>query len=764
MPRAVLLLSLLLPALPCAGGRSSATPLPDLATLAPGELQTVPSFNNCSYYYNPKTNADFRVEYKNENETAWRAAHPPICDQPAKIHKGSLFNLQEDTTYQIRILSAKDARVVEQTTFRTWTSAPPIAKSIPLGTLPENGLVITEHGAPDGWIKYTAAAPLHTDTTAQDAAITLRNAAYIILENITLSGGKRHAILVENSENIRILNCDLSGWGRTGEQQFDNTGARGKYRDPEGNLINLDGAIMIRKSANTVVERCYIHDPRGRSNAWTFSHPAGPEAIVAEYTLGGNVIRWNDLVGSDEHRWNDVIECNSNSNEKGGLYRDSDILGNYMAYGNDDGIELEGGGMNLRFIGNKVEGTLCGISFGPCLIGPQYAIGNLIANPGDESGLALMFLKNSHRLEQHGKRLIYNNTFHGHGRSSSAYGHYGSATPATAALGTMRNNIFVCNESRLPADWARTENFDNDLFWVNRARPSSERFIAAFRKYGQEKNALAADPKLAAPAAGDYRLAPDSPARAKAVEVPGITRAGDDLGAFINGATDIPARPLALSAAPAQINFPATGGSTHVAVKNTGNTPIAFQIRQNNVFDWFTVTPARGTLAPGETIQLTVTADPARLAGRPVFRGAFLVRTPDGLSRPVSVYAKGNYTEQKRPPTAIYFLPTATTFTTEKTRSYALLVRASIKTPWHGKQEFDITLDGKTTTASIEPDYQWNVGTGAERVIWLNALGTLTAGKHRVAIKCVGSDITVTEYIITDKPAVFFVQERNARR
>ena len=746
-----------------------------------GEIQTAPTFNSCSYYYCKSDDAAFRVEYKRTNETNWRVAHTPVCDQPEKIYKGSLFNLDEDTEYQIRILSGNDGNTVLQTVFRTWNSAPRIVRTIDISTLPntgQNGIVITGQGSPDAWIKYTAPAGWivnrsSRDADTQDAVIVLKGAKYVILENLTVEGGKLHAILVDCCDFVRILNCDISGWGRTGEQQFINGNQLGTYIDAEGKVINYDGGIQIRRSYATVVERCYIHDPRGRANAWTFSHPTGPEAIVVEYTRGGNVIRWNDFVGSDEHRWNDVIEGMSNHTTDGGFYRDSDIIGNYLAFGNDDGTELEGGGMNIRFIGNKVEGTLCGISFGPNMIGPQYAIGNLIVNPGDEDGLAITFLKNMHGYEQKGKRFVYNNTLYGFEHTSIPYSDYGRGTPINVGLGAMRNNIFVCNQFQLD-DWVRTENFDNDLFWVDRSLYSTEQFVADFRKYGQEQNALSADPQLADPSIGNYRLANSSPARGKSAEVAGITHAGDDLGAFFNNISDIPLRPLAFSAAPAQVNFPATGGAATVTLSLPADAvePIPFQIRQNTVFDWFTVTPANGVIVPGETLTITVTTDPARLTGRPVFRGAFLVRTPNGLSRVVTVYAKGAYTDEKRPasagPNTVYIDAKNGAADTQVDIPvygvYSLLVRASISATRKDRQGFDISINGETATATVQPLYQWNVGTGAGRVVWLRSLGQLKAGTNRINIKSTGQDLTVVEYIITDNPAVFFVQERNAKR
>jgi len=749
-----------------------------------GEIQTSPAFNSCSYYYRSSGDVAFRVEYKRANETVWCVAHTPVCDQPEKIHKGSLFNLAEDTDYQIRILAGKDSKVVVQTTFHTWNSAPPIAKTIDVSTIPNSardGIVITGQGAPDAWIKYTAPVGwtvqrTHRAGDKQTAAIELKGAKYIILENLTVEGGKNYAILVENCDFVRILNCDISGWGRTGVQEFDtppqsqfsnkNDFRLGQYKDVEGKWINRDGGIQIRRSYGTVVERCYIHDPRGRANSWVFSHPTGPQAIMAEYTRGGNVIRWNDFVGSDEHRWNDVIEGLPNSSPDGGLFRDSDITGNYLAFGNDDGIELEGGGMNLRFFGNKVEGTLCGISFGACILGPQYAIGNLIVNLGDEESHTGNFLKNMHSIKQTGKRFIYNNTFHGFGVSAGAYSDYGSATPVNAGLGTMRNNIFVGAKSGM-GDWLHAENFDHDLFWVNRSQPDAERFVAAYRNYGQEKNALAADPQLVDPFSGNYRLAPFSPAREKSVEVAGVTNTGDDLGAFFNGVTDIPLRPLALTTAPAHVNFQETGGVSTVLISLPADAvaPVTFQIRQNTVFDWFAVTPAHGVVAPGETLTLTVTADPAKLTGRPVFRGAFLVRTPSGLSRPVTVYAKGAYTEDKRPaaagPNTIYINAKSGAADAQinipNDGVYSLLVRTTRK----GNQKYDISLNDKTDSTTLQSYY---LNDDNDRVVWLYPFGQLKAGTNHITIKPNKPDQSIVEYIITDNPAVFFLQERNARR
>lgn len=756
--------------------------------LAAGQLETVPSFEACSYYFLPPGTAErtYIVEFRRAGEAAWQRAFEPVCDQPARIWKGSLFNLTEDAEWQVRVLSAAGTELIAPQAFRTWSSHPPVAKVIDLSQLTPGpkGLVISDQGTPDGWIKYTAPAGW-TLTGAEGAlaAVAFSGAKHVILENVTITGGARYGILVENSDSVRILNCEITGWGRVGVQQFTNTGTRGKYVDAAGDTINLDGGITIVRSARTVVERCYVHDPRHRANSWMYSHPAGPSAVFVNTARGGTVLRWNDFVGSDEHRWNDVVESAGNGAIDGGFYRDSDISGNFLAFGNDDGIELEGGGMNVRFYRNKIEGTTCGVSTGACLIGPQFVYGNLVANPGDEAGLALMFFKNSHGTPQAGKRHFVNNTLYG--PNCSPYGSYGKPT-GTARLGYMRNNVFVGNAARAPGDWAQREDFDRDLFWTGGTEASSQGYLATFRRAGQEKQGLAADPRLAAPLAGDFHLAADSPARGQALAVSNLTAAGAHLGAFADDETEVPFRPLALTAVPRQLGFAAPAKVSRLQVTlrvpASATEPVPFVIRKNRVSTWFDVTPAAGTVAPGETVTLTVTVDPAALHGRPLFKGAFLVRTPAGLSRPISVYAAADFREDLRPasaPDTVYLEAKALTgakgrlrdgkflalternevtaeFSLPRAGRYALLLRGAVTRDVMKKRNFTLALDGaKPADVPLNADYEWNTGATNVRAVFLRDLGELAAGAHTLRLQLTAGEISLHELIVTDNPAAF---------
>ena len=77
--------------------------------------------------------------------------------------------------------------------------------------------------------------------------------------------------------------------------------------------------------------------------------------------------------------------------------------------------------------------------------------------------------------------------------------------------------------------------------------------------------------------------------------------------------------------------------SRKIKLKSTGYSG-TFRIVRPEFSPFFRVTPAEGTIGPGETLELTVTALPEKAPEARKNCGAFLIRTPDGLARPVSVY------------------------------------------------------------------------------------------------------------------------------
>jgi hypothetical protein len=409
-------------------------------------------------------------------------------------------------------------------------------------------------------------------------------------------------------------------------------------------------------------------------------------------------------------------------------------------------------------------------------------------------GQALDFIKNIISDPQGGKRYVINNTMYGY--DGAAYGKYGNPLP-NSQLGFMRNNIFLCKDSVITNEWLTLDDFDNDLFWSENDSLSSKKVLEGFKKVGQEKNGIIADPELAAPDKGDYRLGNESPVRDKSVGVENIINAHEDMGAFYNGFEELPFRPLELIAQPRQLNFSESQEKSTMEVvltlPSSAKEVVRFRIFQNKVFNWFTVSPSSGEMNPGEIMKLKVAVDNGLLVGRPLFRGAFLVRTPEGFSRPVTVYANGLFKEIFRPEETkqtVYVDPASLpemkqwVITTNdpsveggkyvtlgaavksgevnaeisipKTGKYFLLARVGIENKL-SERNFVFVIGDKYKEISFNPKYHWTRPVKTFKVIFLDSLGELKEGKYKLRF---GSkdDINLNELIITDNPEVFFIQ------
>ena len=613
------------------------------------EIVAVPSFNAVSIYFKGARSTDrLRVRYRRKGTDSWLEAPDLVYNPLDDLFRGSVAELREGTEYQVRITILRGKRAVCDRTceFTTWSSSVRVARTLNAASFLKDGyLLVRDRGASEGWIRYTAPDDfIFKGPEKNEPAVLIENARYVILEGLRIQGGGRHAIRVRNSHFVRIVNCDISGWGREGRQDFTR---QGKYIDEHGREINYDAGVYIDRSGRIVIERCYIHDPRGRANPWRYSHPAGPQAVLVR-GLGGIVIRYNDFVGSDPHRWNDVIESVGNGSPTGGFYRDADVYGNFFAFGNDDGIELDGGQMNVRVHRNKFEGTLCGISTAPCLLGPSYSFRNLIVNLADEDGRSFSAVKNNYSRAGSGRVFFFNNTVRSRG-SLGFSGYAESSAKGDLLKGFTRNNIFACDAffARSVFNWKN--DFDYDLFHSGRSdRDAREK--KRLNRLGFETHGLFTKPEFSDPENGDFRVKSASAAVDAGTTVPGFVTSyrgkAPDLGAFeLGDDAPLPFRPSPLRVFPQQMNFKVVPGKrprpqkATVRLLSSAGAAVAFRVRWNSSFNWLQVKPDRGVLTPGKAAILTVTVKPDRMTRPKLYRGAFLVRLPDGFSRPVTVYA-----------------------------------------------------------------------------------------------------------------------------
>ncbi|MBE6425645.1 MAG: right-handed parallel beta-helix repeat-containing protein [Planctomycetaceae bacterium] len=604
---------------------------------------------------------------RTEDAGPWIEALPPVYVAEERDLRGILADLEEDTLYEFRLTvkekrpssaSGSSSRTPSERssggetsdfdetvwigTFRTQSVGVPVWKTVELG--PENCRIpfIPENGSAEkGSIRYVAEPGFVLDAgESAECAVWLEGAEYVILDGLTIRGGHRCGILMDRSRNIQVRNCDIAEFGLVGIHRPD---LDGKFYLPGSRkALNTDCGIRISSSSSILVERCFIHDPRATANSWFYSHPAGPNAIFIGDTEKV-CIRWNDFVGSDLHRWNDAVEGAGNGSNSGSVRRDAEIYGNYFAFGNDDGMELDGGQINCRFFMNLTEGQLCGVSTAPCKRGPCYLFRNVFAGPGDEFGLVGAGFKNNYQNIGAGSTFFIQNSILGYGTAFSSPGgtpeEYAALADRVPFKGFARNNL------ALTSSCVSTHFFQNmrsDFDW-NLYLPRNEKEFRALQERGQETHSQLAEPQFLDAEGGIYALTEDSPGRRAGTFVPNFTPwESPDLGAIQPGILSaVPHRPLALETEIAHLTLRHDGktqsGTRTFEVRNLSDEPISFTIVQPEGANAFRVRPDSGTLQGNGSLKLTVEVRPENVRQARKNSSAFLIRTADGLSRPVSV-------------------------------------------------------------------------------------------------------------------------------
>lgn len=531
-----------------------------IKAVAEGELRLVPTFVSCSVVWGSKTVfGDLRLSCRKVGGK-WKESEPPVHFQDVGNYRGSILNLSEDTDYEMKL----SAHGVELATgkFRTWKSDVPVAKTIVIDpATAKYPIRVNDKGSPDGWIRYTAkpgAVLGHKDLMT--GIFTVEDAAYVLLDDMTLVGGggyyRNNPIFIDKSRAVRVRNCEISGWGRVGTPVYDDASKGQPCTDGKsGCQINEDAGITVyRNVSELVIERCYIHDPRGTSTSWAYAHPCGNEGILVMGPGSETVLRWNDIVGSDFHRFNDCVEGGGNFDADGGFCRDSDIYGNFFIYANDDSIELDGGQQNVRCFWNRGESALHIVSLQGCCTSPVYVYENLMISNGEEYGKRRAAIKDS------------------------CFDPWWYAPYAYIAGNYLKDPVFPSWPMLGP-----TTRWD-------------------FRK--------------------DNVLTDEPPSREWMTKYP------------------IRDLPFVLDTGMLEdVCLADDGAKVTRTVKAIATKAQPFRVRKNEDAAWFAVTPSEGTLKVGENV-FTVTFDGSKMGGRRHWRSAFLVRTPEGLSRVVSVYAK----------------------------------------------------------------------------------------------------------------------------
>jgi hypothetical protein len=356
------------------------------------------------------------------------------------------------------------------------------------------------------------------------------------------------------------------------------------------------------------------------------------------YTGGSNVIRYNDVIGSEAHWWNDAIEGAPNRDVIGGPHRDTDIYGNILAFSNDDGTELDGGQINVRFWGNWVDKALCGVSCAPNRRGPSYVFRNLFVLTGDEHfHTGAGFKMGGDQFRHPGLSFLLHNTVYtaNHGLTS---GHYGKGpTPMVT-----RNNVFFGPRpglGRIRFRYRELGDFDYDLI------PTAGVYGVSPAPAGREAHAAVGRPKVCDEQARDMRLVPDSPGVDAGVRLPGLnddfTGKGPDMGAFERDryCPDFPLRPTGISTLPLHTELTVRDGAARPAVVKV-RLPVAAGSRWTAIPNspWLRCTPASGACGDeAQSVAVTIAAEGMEPR---LHRGAVTFRTDRGFQRTVMVDVK----------------------------------------------------------------------------------------------------------------------------
>ncbi len=356
----------------------------------------IPTFHCLGLYWSPPGGAAGRealVRFRPAGAAAWQEAlpmkyHPiPGTDEDLTDYRGSLVDLTPGTTYEVELTLAGTSTTARLTA-ATWSERFPEGATVRIGERSEP-LAITESGAPGAYRVYDGRGVV-IDVRHQHETCISVDASYVILRNFTLKGAGSHprtgnraigAIRIDGGHHIVIEDCDLSDWGGLNPKT--------------GFGFNMDSAIYSRAAglSQLVVQRCRIHSPTCDGSNWSEpvypTHSAGPQAISLFNTAGNHVIRYNECTSDLEHMYNDVIGGGSNGSFQGAPGPDSDVHGNLVSHCWDDGLEIEGGGRNVRVWGNYVTQSMMGIANAATSIGPLYIFRNVVGrtqtrpdNPG----------------------------------------------------------------------------------------------------------------------------------------------------------------------------------------------------------------------------------------------------------------------------------------------------------------------------------------------------------------------------------------------
>jgi hypothetical protein len=365
----------------------------------------ITTFECAGLYWKTPEDGACKIRYKEAKSNAWKEGLELVYDSRDNEYRGSIIGLIPNTEYQAELTSSSAKSHLK---FKTRNDHFTIGETTILQPgETDKTIVITESGTPEAYHLITVpenSKSVLNMKNVENYGIEI-DADYVIVRGVEIRNAAIHGILIKNNRHdIVIEQCHITFWGRMGGPftygNFDGNMDSGIYAD--------DGTM------NLTIQRNLIEDPRGASNDWETGHPTGPQGISINQSKGGNVIRYNDIVSTEDHGYNDGIGGSENFSFIGNMNRDSDIHGNIIRSVWDDAIECEGANMNVRIWGNYTHLYYHAVATASTSRGPLYIFRNVLGESrvGHRNTMGGSFIKTAGERGEFkgGRRYLFHNT------------------------------------------------------------------------------------------------------------------------------------------------------------------------------------------------------------------------------------------------------------------------------------------------------------------------------------------------------------------